>query len=113
MKLDSNTSYIVALSNPVEGKEDEYNTWYTDTHLVEVVGVEGINSAQRFKLSPEQLREDLPYQYLALYELEAGKESEALENFLEARSGFDMRPVIDLENASVMIFKPITGVVSG
>ena len=31
---------MVALTDPVEGEDDEYNAWYSDTHLGEVLAIE-------------------------------------------------------------------------
>jgi hypothetical protein len=32
---------MVALTDPVEGEDDEYNAWYSDTHLGEVLAIDG------------------------------------------------------------------------
>ena len=32
-------------------REDEYNDWYTNTHLPEVLDIPGITAARRFKAS--------------------------------------------------------------
>lgn len=62
---------LVTMTNPVDGREDEFNDWYSNVHLSESVGVPGLISAQRFKLSDEQLGEPSEYRYLAIYEIEA------------------------------------------
>ncbi|MDA3644252.1 hypothetical protein LZ318_31435 [Saccharopolyspora indica] len=62
-------TYVV-LTNPVEGKEDEFNDWYTNTHVHDAVRVPGFVSAQRFKLAGAQRSESRPWGYLAIYELE-------------------------------------------
>ncbi|WP_435229569.1 hypothetical protein [Streptomyces sp. Tue6028] len=63
-------SYVV-LTNPVEGKEDEYNEWYTNTHVHDALAVPGFVSAQRFKLADAQRNEaPYPWSYLAIYEIE-------------------------------------------
>ena len=64
--------YIFAVhSNPVEGREDEYNEWYSGRHLDDLRAIPGVISARRFALADRQtlpVRE--PYKYLALYEVE-------------------------------------------
>ncbi len=45
---------LVVMSNPAPGKEQEYNDWYTNVHLGDVLKVPGIVSAQRFKLDDKQ-----------------------------------------------------------
>jgi hypothetical protein len=44
---------------------DEYNRWYDEVHLPEIVAVDGVVSAKRFA----PLQDDGPY--VALYEIEA------------------------------------------
>ena len=62
---------MVVMTNPVEGREAEYNDWYESRHLPDVLQIPGIVSAERFELSGEQ-RYDPPYpfSYLALYWIE-------------------------------------------
>ena len=54
---------FMVMTNPVEGREDEYNEWYSGIHLQEVVAIAGFISAQRFKLSDAQLAGDSEYRY--------------------------------------------------
>jgi hypothetical protein len=66
---------LLTFSNPAGGREDEFNDWYTHTHLDEVLAaVPGFKSAQRFRLEPGTRMTgdtpDAPYRYLALYEVE-------------------------------------------
>lgn len=69
---------LVALTDAVEGHEDEFNRWYTEVHLHEVMAIPGYVSAQRFRrTSPhagdepvEQGQYRAPPRYLALYELQ-------------------------------------------
>jgi len=68
---------FIVLSRAVEGREDEYNDWYQNTHLREIVGIPGVVGAQRFRLA-QQLSGEAPAQYLAIYELE----SEDLQGFV-------------------------------
>jgi hypothetical protein len=61
---------LVVLSNPTEGREDEYNIWYNNQHLGDVVSIPGYGSAQRFKvLIP--MAGDLQHRYLATYDMDA------------------------------------------
>ena len=39
---------FVVLTNAVEGKDDAFDEWYTNTHLGDVLAVPGFVSAQRF-----------------------------------------------------------------
>jgi hypothetical protein len=41
----------LVFSNPVPGMEDEFNEWYSDRHVHEIVRVPGYVSAQRFRVT--------------------------------------------------------------
>jgi hypothetical protein len=60
---------LVVLTEPMPGLEDEYNEWYTETHLDEVVATPGFVSAQRFQLVDDG-GAPCPHPYLAIYEVE-------------------------------------------
>lgn len=47
----------VVYSNPVEGREQEYNDWYSNQHLNDLLAIPGVISARRFKLSGTQIGE--------------------------------------------------------
>jgi hypothetical protein len=58
---------MVVQTGPVSAeREDEYNDWYSGTHLPEVLAVPGFVAARRYKLTGT----DAPT-YLAVYEIEA------------------------------------------
>jgi hypothetical protein len=66
---------MVVGSNPVAPEqEDEFNRWYLEDHLDDVLAVAGFNAARRYTLSPVRPMADTepsPYGYLAVYEVEA------------------------------------------
>ncbi len=63
---------LAAMTNAVDGREDEFNDWYTNRHLPDVVKAPDILAAQRFVLDDQQ-RYAGPYffKYLAIYEITA------------------------------------------
>lgn len=82
---------MVVLTDAVEGREDEYNDWYTNRHVPDVLGVDGFVSGQRFRLDAPRpgLGELPPHRYLSLFEIEDGRLDEAqqaLAASLEERS---------------------------
>ena len=42
---------LFVFTQPVEGKDAEYNDWYDKIHLKEVLEIEGFVAAQRFALA--------------------------------------------------------------
>jgi hypothetical protein len=51
-------------------REDEYNDWYTNTHLPDVLEIPGITAARRFKASDVAPPPDGAHEYCAVYELD-------------------------------------------
>jgi primosomal replication protein N len=46
---------LVVMTNAVEGKDQEFNHWYSNVHLGEVVAIPGFVSAQRYKLADSEI----------------------------------------------------------
>jgi hypothetical protein len=96
------------LSNPVAGREAEYNEWYDTTHLPDVLKVPGIVAAQRFRALEDQT--NLPQRYLAYYEMETDNPLSVMEE-LKARAGTAVMPLstaMDSGGVGVSLFEPIT-----
>ena len=69
---ETHTYAQIVFSNPTTpGQEDEYNRWYRDQHLPDVVSAPGFVHAQRFVLSDVQstTKTQWPYKYLAMFEI--------------------------------------------
>src|SRR5450756_1907603 len=72
---------LVVLTEPVEGREAEYNTWYNEKHLQDVVAVPGFGAAQRFRLK-EICGGEFKQRYLAIYDIEADDYAAAVKEML-------------------------------
>ena len=90
--------------------EDDFNDWYTNVHLADVLRIPGIVSAQRFILSSDQRAQPpYPYKYFALYEIETDDLKGVLAT-LQERAGTEamvISPAIDQTRAA-WIYQPIT-----
>ncbi len=76
---------LVVLTNAVEGREAEFDDWYSNQHLAEVLRIDGFVAAQRFELAPPLPGDaPAPYRYLAIYELAEGKLEDARAALAEA-----------------------------
>jgi hypothetical protein len=60
---------LVVLSRPKDGRDAEYNDWYSNIHLDDVVRLHGVKSAQRFRATTSMSSHEPP-PYLAIYEIE-------------------------------------------
>lgn len=72
---------LLVLSNPVDGQDDEFNHWYDTVHLPDVLAVDGVVGAERFRLLSGGR-----WRYLAIYSLECDDPA-AVEAELKARAG--------------------------
>lgn len=104
---------FVVFSNPMPGREEEYNTWYNEVHLPHVLAVPGFVSARRLKVAdmPGVVNTPLPGQYLALYEMETDDPDGVLKE-MWSRAGTPQMTIsdaIDGPNSTHTLFSIITG----
>jgi len=98
----------VVFSNPVAGKEAEYNRWYTEVHLRDVLAVPGFVAAQRFRLADDSAAG--AHRYLALYEIETDDVQKTLAD-LGSRAGTPamlISEALDVSGVSATHFVAIT-----
>lgn len=102
---------FVVFTNPTtDAQEAEYNSWYNDQHLPDVLNVPGFVSAQRFKLSGTQRAAGpFPWRYMALYHIDTDDLQATLAT-LAARSGTSAMVMSDALAAERLawVFDPIT-----
>jgi hypothetical protein len=60
---------LIALTNPVEGREGEFNDWYDQRHLRDVLQIPGFVSARRFHMVGPPVRAERLYRYCSMYEI--------------------------------------------
>jgi hypothetical protein len=100
----------IALTNPVEGREQEFNDWYDDQHIRDILALPGCVSAQRFKLSDVQIpNRSCPYRYLAIYEFKPDDPKAAVAAIME-RGGTPAMPrsdAVSRETFLTMIYEPV------
>jgi hypothetical protein len=95
------------MTKHVVGREAEYNDWYSNQHLRDVLKVPGFKTAQRFKLAPDD--ESAQFRYLAIYEFEAESAADAAASLQKIAGTLDMviSEGMDMQNVSVQIWEAI------
>jgi hypothetical protein len=98
-------------SNPVEGRDDEFNDWYDNVHVREVLAIPGMVSAQRFDLcETEILREagrTSHHRYLCMYEMEGDVDAIMAKIREAAASGaIYMSDTLDLTDVAMSFWTP-------
>jgi hypothetical protein len=102
---------FIALTNPVAGKENEFNEWYDKHHVPDVINVPGFVSGQRFKLADSQFGGEASsaYGYLALYEIETDDIAATIKELKARGATADITPTdaLDGKRVATYMFTPI------
>ena len=101
---------FLVLTNATEGRDDEFNDWYNNRHLPDVLAVEGFVAAQRYKMAELDPPQTSGHHYMALYEVEAedlAKANQALMN-TAGTDAMVLSEALDMTSASAIYFEPIT-----
>ena len=101
---------LLVFTEPTEGREDEYNTWYDEVHLREVLELDGFVAAQRFALSERQMDaagETLPARYLAIYEIDAPALQPVLDSLASGADKMQMSEALDVEGAQAIAYSAL------
>lgn len=97
---------VLILTEPTTGQENEYNDYYENLHLEEVLATTDLQTAQRFRLA-DQAGEACPLPYLALYETEADHPSEVIANLNETRPQRQQSDALNRRTGRVWVFEAI------
>jgi hypothetical protein len=96
---------IVFSRFPEGVSEDDFNEW-SDAHLPEILSIPGFVSAQRYRLEPVVVDDDVTvsYRYMALYEIEGDLEQLLVEmkrlslgtrdSYADRKAGGDSGPAL-------------------
>ena len=101
---------FVVLTNASGGRDKEFNEWYNNQHIPDVLKIPGFVAAQRFSIAGAQMDGTTsPWRYLALYELDTDDLAGALKE-LAARVGTPamvMSDSLDMKGIGAYVFSPI------
>lgn len=105
-------AYVVH-SNPVAGREDEYNDWYTNRHLADVVAVPGFIAAQRFCLTDVEAEGAPQQKYMAIYTMETDTPDKTIAHLtsLVETGAMHMSEAFSMEGMATHLYEAITPVV--
>lgn len=104
---------MLVLSRPTPGNEAQYNDWYQNIHLKQIVAIPGFVSAQRFKLSVGMRGEDT-YPYMAIYEVETNDVDAAFDALQKAAEdgSIAVSQAFDYESVYASIYEPLGAAVN-
>ena len=93
--------------------EAEFNRWYDEHHVIDVLNVPGHVSARRFRLADTQFQFNTvtpTHRYLALYEIETDDIAGTLQEIVNRAGSADMVMIdaIDMSGMSAPLYEEIT-----
>ena len=96
---------LFALNGPTEGEGDEavYNDWYHTVHMPDLLALDGVISARRFKMMSNN-RANWPY--VATYEIETDDINAVLNEMGTKIRPFD--PTFDRSKSGMVLAMEIT-----
>jgi hypothetical protein len=102
---------MLVFSEPFEGRDEEFNAWYSGRHLEDLCALPGFTAAQRFTLHSVSMGTALN-RYLAIYDVETDDPDGVIENMFAMRDtpAMPMSPAFNLDPTSVMLYEELTGV---
>jgi hypothetical protein len=102
------------MTRPADGREQEYNDWYREVHLRDLVAIPGIKSAQRFRLSRVVMPDTEPLPYLAIYDVETDDIDKTIEELkTRAENGaMFISPALSTEEAFGAVYEELGPVVT-
>ena len=95
---------VVVLTEPTEGRTDEYNDYYEQTHIDEVLASTGWLTGQRFELV-DQAGQPCPLPYLAFYELEADDSHDIVAHLNATRPQRVQSDALNKATAALWVFR--------
>ena len=104
------THRLIVFTEPKPGREAEYNQWYDQVHLKDVLEAEGFVAAQRFELSDAQIAgmgEGAPRRFLAIYEIETDDLQGALDRLNDSADRMHMTDALDTEGSLAFAYSAI------
>ncbi|MET9388313.1 hypothetical protein ABZY09_46955 [Streptomyces sp. NPDC002928] len=90
----SRREVLLALTNPVEGKDKEFQDWYWGTHIPEILALPGFVAVRRLRAA-DTSTDGIPYRYATIYEVEGSAEEARMRLFT---SGLGSSDTLDISS---------------
>lgn len=99
---------VMALTNPVAGREEDYNAWFEGTHIPEVLATPGFLAAQRYEVSEHQRIPDaLPYRYVTVYDIETDDLESTLAQLGKTVQSGTKTDASDPSRRAIWVYTPV------
>ncbi|MFE6820920.1 hypothetical protein [Streptomyces sp. NPDC057690] len=100
---------LATLANPVSPEhEGEFNTWYNETHLKEMIAIPGVAAINRYRLADGPGAESAEHRYLTFYELD-GDPAAVLAEIRARSQSMTRSDAFDAAGSSMALWVPVEG----
>lgn len=98
------TYSLVVMSNPVAGQEERFNEWYEHTHIPQLLQLDGVVAAHRYRTVDVDPALGTPsHRYIAIYELDTDDPRPVHEAMSAAGASGELVMSDALDTASISI----------
>ncbi|MDB5714817.1 MAG: hypothetical protein JWO15_2214 [Sphingomonadales bacterium] len=91
---------FVVLTNAVPGREEEFDRWYDEQHLADVLAIPGFKAAQRAQIAEGT---EAPYRFCTIYDI-SSEDIAATMADLESRANTDRMPLTDAMSKDLVTY---------
>ena len=97
---------LVVPSSAQAGQDDDYNRWYDEIHLGDLLAIPGITSGKRYEADSASPNPPAA-NYLAIYEIETDDPGKVLGELGRRAQGGEMviSPALDSASAKMWLYK--------
>ena len=103
----------LVFSNAIEGRQDEFNDWYDNVHVPDLLAIPGVLSAHRYELLDTAINQNpaMPaptHRYLCIYEMEGDVDAimaKVQESVLSG--GIVMTDAMDVMESRLSFWSPL------
>jgi hypothetical protein len=77
---------MLVLASPAAGREAEFNRWYDDEHLPQMLAIDGFVRARRYRAMTPTGQAPAAHGYVTIYEIEVDAVDDAVAALTAARA---------------------------
>lgn len=99
---------MLVLVNAKEGRDEEFNRWYEDVHLADILAVPGFIAARRLEASDVQMTGVAKHRYMTLYEIETDDIARTITDLGTASGGMDLSDAMDMNGGVSVVYRVIS-----
>ena len=99
---------MIVMSDPLPGREEEFDQWYQNVHLPEMVALQGFKSARRLRQCAT-LGARKSYSHAVIYEIETDDIDAVVNNLVQVAEDAEltMSDAMDRENTYAAVYEEL------